>query len=50
MFRRMHETVTWSDTKETNRVGVCMLCVGDIEEINRGVGAGVNDTILSETP
>ena len=28
------------------RVGVCMLCVSDNEERERGVGAGVN-TILS---
>ena len=31
------------------RVGVCMLCVGNSEQRERGVGAGVNDTILSET-
>ena len=30
-------------------VGVCMLCVCDNEECEDGVGAGVNDTILSET-
>ena len=28
---------------------LCMLCVGDSEECERGVGAGVNDTLLSET-
>jgi len=32
------------------RVGVCMLCVGDNEERERGVGAGVNATMLSESP
>ena len=31
------------------RVGVCMLCVCDIENLERGVGDGVNDTMLSET-
>ena len=31
------------------RVGMCMLCVGDIEERECGVGAGVNTTKLSET-
>jgi hypothetical protein len=31
------------------RVGVCMLCVCDSEELERGVGAGVNATMLSET-
>jgi hypothetical protein len=31
------------------RVGVCMLCVGDSEECERGVGVGVNATVLSET-
>ena len=31
------------------RVGVCMLCVDDSEERERGVGAGVNDTKMSET-
>jgi hypothetical protein len=31
------------------RVGVCMLCVCDCEERDRGVGAGVNATMLSAT-
>ena len=31
------------------RVGVCMLCVGNSEQRERGVGAGVNATMLSET-
>ncbi len=31
------------------RVGVCTLCVCSREECEYGVGAGVNDTILSET-
>ncbi len=31
------------------RVGVCMLCVGKSNQCDRGVGAGVNVTILSET-
>jgi hypothetical protein len=31
------------------RVGVCMICIGDIEEREGGVGAGVNTTMLSET-
>ncbi len=31
------------------RVGVCMLCVSDIEECECGVGVGVNATMLSET-
>ncbi len=31
------------------RVGVCMLCVCDNEERARGVGSGVNDTMLPET-
>ncbi len=31
------------------RVGVCILCVCDNEDCERGVGAGVNDTMLSET-
>ena len=31
------------------RVGVCMLCVFDSEESDRGVGTGVNVTMLSET-
>jgi hypothetical protein len=30
------------------RVGVCMLCVGDSEQRERGVGASVNATMLSE--
>jgi hypothetical protein len=30
------------------RVGVCMLCVCDSEERERGVGAGVNAIMLSE--
>ncbi len=34
---------------DVGRVGVCMLCVCDIEECGRGVGAGVNDTMLSPT-
>ncbi len=32
-----------------SRVWVCMLCVCDNEERARGVGVGVNDTMLSET-
>ena len=31
------------------RVGVCMLCVCNSEERERGVDAGVNATMLSET-
>ena len=31
------------------RVGVCMLYVGNSEQCECGVGAGVNGTILSET-
>ena len=31
------------------RVGVCMLCAGDSEEREHGVGAKVNATMLSET-
>ncbi len=31
-------------------MGVCMLCVGDSEERERGVGTGVTATMLSETP
>ena len=31
------------------RVRVCILCVGNIEQRERGVGAGVNDTMMSET-
>ena len=31
------------------RVGVYILCVYDSEERERGVGAGVNDTTMSET-
>jgi hypothetical protein len=31
------------------RVGVCMLCVCDSEEHQRGLGAVVNGTMLSET-
>ena len=31
------------------RVGVCMMCVDDSEQCERGVGASVNDTMLSET-
>ena len=34
---------------DVGRVWVCMLCVCDSEERERGVGAGVNATILSET-
>ncbi len=34
---------------DVGRVGVCMLCVCDSEERERGVGAGVNGTILSAT-
>jgi hypothetical protein len=30
-------------------VGVCMMCVLDDKERERGVGAGVNATMLSET-
>ncbi len=32
------------------RVRVCILCVGDNEERERGLGTGVNDTMMSETP
>ncbi len=35
---------------DVGRVGVCMLCAGDSEEREHGVGAGVNTTVLSETP
>ena len=31
------------------RVGVCMLCVCDINQCQCGVGVGVNSTMLSET-
>ena len=31
------------------RVRVCMLCVGNSEQRERGVGVGVNATMLSET-
>ena len=31
------------------RVRVCMLCVGNSEQRERGVGASVNATMLSET-
>jgi hypothetical protein len=30
------------------RVGVCMLCVYDSEERERGVGAGVNAIVMSK--
>ena len=30
------------------RVGVCMLCVCDREERERGVGAGVNAIVMSK--
>ncbi len=30
------------------RMGVCILCVDDNEQRERGVGVGVNDTMLSE--
>ncbi len=30
-------------------MGVCMLCGDDSEERERGMGAGVNATMLSET-
>ena len=35
---------------DVGRVGVCMMCVGDIEDRERGVGDGVKTTMLSETP
>jgi hypothetical protein len=31
------------------RVGVCILCVCDREECDRGVGTGVNDPMLQNT-
>ncbi len=31
------------------RVGVCILCVGNSEQRERGVGPSVNVTMLSET-
>ncbi len=31
------------------RMRVCMLCVGNDNQCERGVGASVNDTMLSET-
>ncbi len=31
------------------RVGVCMLCVDDSEESERGVGVGVTGIMMSET-
>ena len=31
------------------RVGVCMMCVDNIEQCDCGVGAGVNVTMLSKT-
>ena len=31
------------------RVRVCMLCVGNSEERERGVGTSVNTTMMSET-
>ena len=31
------------------RVRVCMLCVGNSEKRERGVGASVNATMMSET-
>jgi hypothetical protein len=31
-------------------VGGCILCVGDSEEHERGVGVGVNVTMMSDTP
>ena len=34
---------------DVGRVGVCMLCVDDSEKRDRGVGASVNATMLSET-
>ena len=42
----MHVTVR---SVGAGRVGVYMLCVRASEERELGVGAGVNDTILSET-
>jgi hypothetical protein len=39
----MHVNVKSVDVR---RVGVCMLCVCDIEERERGVDAGVNATML----
>ncbi len=32
------------------RVVVCMLCACDSEDRDHGVGAGVNATMMSETP
>ena len=34
---------------DVGRVGVCMLCVGEREMSERGVGASVNGTMMSET-
>jgi hypothetical protein len=34
---------------DVGRVGVCMLCVVDRKECERGVGTGVNTTTMSET-
>ena len=34
---------------DVGRVGVCVLCVDNAEEGERGVGSRVNDTMLSET-
>ncbi len=31
-------------------VGMCILCVGDSEEHERGVGVGVNVSVVSDTP
>ncbi len=33
---------------DVGSVWVCMMCVGDSEERERGVGVGVNTTKLSE--
>ena len=42
----MHVNVRYVDV---GRVGVCILCVGNIDQCERGVGVGVNATMLSET-
>jgi hypothetical protein len=46
LFRHERNNVRSVDV---GRVGVCMVCVYDSEERERGMGAGVNTTILSET-
>ncbi len=53
MTRKKEKDLSACDHEERERgyysVGVCMLCACDIEELEHGVGAGVNTVTLSET-